>query len=173
MSLLRCTRCQEEKPSNMFRAAWKSEQRSGTRALRKDNERDGKFSWCRPCCAQAAKEHVARKDPEQHKQDKRGTHYRTTYGITLGEYDRLNAYRDKGCWICGKPGVTRGLSVDHNHKTGQIRGLLCQSCNRGLRWFSDDPTRLRNAATYLETSDQLMVTALTYPDSSTVKETIQ
>ena len=172
MTLL-CTKCKQEKPSSEFRPV-KSEAKGAV--SQKPSNRDYRFSWCRPCCAEDARDRLSRisEDPQsrgQHKQAKRATHYRTTYGITLGEYDKLNAFRQKGCWICGRPGKLRGLSVDHNHKTGQIRGLLCQSCNRGLRWFSDDPTRLRNAATYLETSDQLMVTALTYPDSSTVKET--
>ena len=154
MTLL-CSKCKVEKPEEDFKII-KSYANSGRT---KPSTRNCRDSWCRSCHCKAQKGYVAKKDPEDHKQMKRAVHYRGTYGITLGEYDKLNAFRG-GCWICGRQGKTRGLSVDHNHKSGQVRGLLCQSCNRGLRWFSDEPARLREAATYLETSDQLMAAAL-------------
>jgi hypothetical protein len=52
--------------------------------------------------------------------------------ITHGEYDRLLALQGGGCAICGSPPVTRRLDIDHNHRTGAIRGLLCARCNRAL-----------------------------------------
>ena len=70
----------------------------------------------------------------------------------LGGFDALLASQGGGCAICGyrvKPGGRR-LNVDHDHKTGVVRGLLCARCNRGLGWFSDDPQRLKAAAVYLE-----------------------
>ena len=145
MSLL-CTRCKQEKPEGEFREAWRLKKKSGKRAPRKDDKRGGKFSWCRACCSEAAKDYVAKKDPAEHKEAKRATHYRTTYGITLGEYDKMVEAQDGGCWICGSRGKTRGLNLDHNHKTGLVRGLLCPQCNRGLRWFRDNPGDLRRAA---------------------------
>jgi hypothetical protein len=53
------------------------------------------------------------------------------------------------CAICGRE-RNRPLDLDHNHKTGEPRGLLCRSCNNGLGLFEDDPKRLRAAADYLE-----------------------
>lgn len=65
-------------------------------------------------------------------------------------YDKLIGVIGESCWICGrerKPGGRR-LHIDHDHKTGEVRGLLCMKCNRGLRWFDDDLTTLQNAAEY-------------------------
>ena len=64
-------------------------------------------------------------------------------GVTDAEYDRLLAAQGGGCAICGNPPKTRRLHVDHDHKTGRVRGLLCHRCNRALpdwvtvRWMVD------------------------------------
>jgi hypothetical protein len=55
-----------------------------------------------------------------------------------------------GCGICGKKPVRYRLAVDHDHKTGVIRGLLCFRCNYGLGWFSDDLGRVHRAIAHLE-----------------------
>ena len=53
------------------------------------------------------------------------------------------------CAICGRKSENL-LTVDHDHTTGIIRGLLCKACNTGLGYFHDDPDSLRKAASYLE-----------------------
>lgn len=73
------------------------------------------------------------------------------YGLTLEGYDVMLRDQDGVCWICECP--ERGdnhLAVDHDHETGEVRGLLCGRCNRGLGSFEDDPERLRRAALYLD-----------------------
>ncbi|UCS82780.1 endonuclease VII [Yersinia phage vB_YenP_Rambo] len=73
------------------------------------------------------------------------------YGITKDDYDRMFQEQLCKCAICSKPQekCRRALSVDHCHKTGKVRGLLCDECNRALGYFYDDIKRLKNAITYL------------------------
>ena len=76
-------------------------------------------------------------------------YYERKYGITQDDYDHMLAEQGGVCAICGRPPKTRRLSVDHNHKTGIVRGVLCHICNRGISYFRDDPERLQKAAAYL------------------------
>lgn len=69
------------------------------------------------------------------------------YGITIEEYERLVVIQNGRCLICCK---AQKLGVDHDHRTGEIRGLLCRSCNQGIGIFEDSPTLLFNAIAYLE-----------------------
>lgn len=73
------------------------------------------------------------------------------FGLTWDDYEAILAQQDGRCAICrGKPRKF-ALSVDHDHKTGEIRGLLCSRCNhRLLGSANDDAERLRRAAEYLE-----------------------
>ena len=58
------------------------------------------------------------------------------YAITIEEYEQIFEQQKGVCAICGGNNLdNRRLSVDHNHKTGIIRGLLCNSCNRKLGWY--------------------------------------
>jgi hypothetical protein len=74
------------------------------------------------------------------------------YDLTVEGYEALVAEQGGVCAICGSPvpsGREKRLSVDHDHKTGKLRGLLCGGCNRGLENFRDNPGFLRRAAEYL------------------------
>lgn len=82
---------------------------------------------------------AGRKASPNRNRAKRGKH-----GLTV---DEARAHRDgKSCEICGS--VDR-LHVDHDHGTGEIRGVLCHGCNTGIGLFGDDPARLIAAAEYL------------------------
>lgn len=79
-------------------------------------------------------------------------------GLSLAQYNELFRKQKGCCVICGKHQTEfkRALAVDHNHVTGRIRGLLCNSCNRGLGCFYSDEygTELLCAAiSYLKNND--------------------
>jgi len=82
---------------------------------------------------------------------KRNAKKRETKARLRQAFEELIENGPNVCYICGLEPLTRRLSVDHCHRTGKVRGLLCYVCNYGLRWFRDDPARLRAAAKYLET----------------------
>lgn len=87
-------------------------------------------------------------EPEKH--DK---YLRRTYGITLQEYDAMLAAQGFVCAICEgecNRSTTGRLCVDHDHATGEVRGLLCFQCNVGLGKFKDDPAILARAMVYLK-----------------------
>lgn len=74
------------------------------------------------------------------------------YGLTSEEYEALLAKQGGVCAICGLdewPGKHNVPRVDHDHKTGRVRGILCDHCNFGLGKFKDDPARLIAAVRYL------------------------
>jgi Recombination endonuclease VII len=81
-------------------------------------------------------------------EEQRGTRIRS-YGITVEEYDDMLESQGGGCYICGIGPVGRALDIDHDHRTGKVRGLLCSNHNRALGLLGDDPDLLLAAHTYL------------------------
>ena len=74
------------------------------------------------------------------------------YGITRGDYWQLYEYQGGVCYICQRAtGKTRRLSVDHDHETGLVRGLLCRPCNNFLGHVRDSQKTLLRAVDYLIT----------------------
>lgn len=80
-----------------------------------------------------------------------GYHLRSKYNITLSDYDTLLKAQNNGCAICGKTPEENGkrLAVDHDHETKGIRGLLCDTCNRGIGLLKDSARLLYIAAEYV------------------------
>ena len=92
---------------------------------------------------------------EKHREIALRSRLKTQYGLTLEEYEKLLEDHEGVCAICGEQENTKRngdiirLAIDHDHKTGEIRGLLCDRCNRGLGLFRDSPQLLESAVRYL------------------------
>lgn len=71
--------------------------------------------------------------------------YQRTYGISLQEFEEMVKVQGGLCKICGEPPIKgRALHVDHDHKTGKVRGLLCFRCNGALGWFEAHEQEITN-----------------------------
>lgn len=81
----------------------------------------------------------------------RKTNLKHKFGMTLAEYEKRYKEQDGCCLLCGRNRTefNKSLAVDHNHKTREIRGLLCHDCNTGLGKFQDSAELLQKAAQYL------------------------
>lgn len=84
----------------------------------------------------------------------RGAHAKAIearYGLTAAQYDALYEYQGGKCYLCKRAtGKTRRLSVDHDHATGEVRGLLCRPCNDILGHARDDTLFFERAIRYLQ-----------------------
>jgi len=76
---------------------------------------------------------------------------KTMYGLNVENYNELFIKQCGRCAICGKhqAELKQALSIDHCHKTGKIRGLLCAKCNLGISNLGEDIENLRCAILYL------------------------
>jgi hypothetical protein len=98
---------------------------------RRTSAPDGLVVYCRAC------------SKERHRRD----HLKRNFGLTPQQLAERIASQGGVCAICrdGKP-----EHIDHDHETGQVRGVLCGPCNMGLGLFKDEPARLEAASTYLQ-----------------------
>lgn len=88
--------------------------------------------------------------PEEEKERTRARNLKARFGITIEDYDAMFVAQGGRCGICDRPPrPERRLAVDHDHSTGDIRGLLCTPCNRELRYFDGHPDYLERAIGYL------------------------
>lgn len=135
--------------------------------------RDGLKHECKKCVAKRCRELQAepgrrekqrkrcevwrKQNPEHVKQLRRAWYAKNRDKVTAQKREqRIVAERLKaqggGCAVCHvkpKKGAKR-FPVDHCHKTNQVRGILCNSCNRALGWLNDEPARIRRLAAYVE-----------------------
>jgi hypothetical protein len=126
-----CRKCLLEKPSDQF---------GRHRAMK-----DGRSPWCRHCAL------VAHREWRQSAIGQ-ASRRKSVYNLSHEQYLRLFASQDGKCAICfaEKPGGRcKDLLVDHCHKSGKVRGLLCHCCNVALGGFLDDPELLARAIAYL------------------------
>lgn len=120
---------------------------------------------CRKCRAKRERERYAaepdkhnksckswrRKNPAKIKEGNKRAKLKIRYGLSPDEYGAMLKSQGQKCAICGETGGGRWgvLVVDHDHKTDEVRGLLCHNCNTAIGLMNDAPDRLRKAAEYL------------------------
>jgi hypothetical protein len=111
-------------------------------------------AYCKPC-------HKARRKADYAKAGGKDVPYavvlKREYGMTLEDYATLLRRQAHRCAVCRraetvkyKDGQVRRLSVDHDHVTGKVRGLLCHRCNILVWAFEDNHTTLEHIKTYLD-----------------------
>jgi hypothetical protein len=172
----RCKKCGEVKPLGAFyrAAGMKDGHRSECKSCHQAKQR----RWYQANRAHAIAEvkrwqqenkehlHAYRRDYRQRRRnEERDAYLRRTFGITQADYEDLLLRQGGGCAICGRTPGKISLHVDHDHETGEIRGLLCVGCNNALGQFRDDLELLVRAGEYVQADlpplvDELEVTSL-------------
>jgi hypothetical protein len=158
----KCSRCKQEKDETEFypdrtkasgyssqcrqcRSEWGQKYRQDEKVVQAARER------VRAWHLEHKEEESIRRKKAYKPEDNLNRNLKRLYGISLTEFRDLESKQDGRCLICKrKPKAPYRLVVDHDHKTGQFRGLVCAQCNLGLGAFADDPEALRSAADYLE-----------------------
>ena len=117
------------------------------KAFSKGNSADGLRSRCKACTSE---------DSRAYKQQRKAISWKRLYGLTEEAYRKIHEAQGGVCAICKQPetrvfkgGVVGLLSVDHDHATGQVRGLLCAYCNHRLGHI-ENGAWLRAALDYLD-----------------------
>ena len=146
-----CRKCQVKKPLNYF--------------SRSDRSADGFRYSCKEC--ENTKMREKYKEPEnriktlqrngkyyhnKNSRDGRRERLLSKHGLTIAQYQEMLEKQEYRCAICKRLEGERGrpkLVVDHNHSNGEVRGLLCDPCNRGIGMLLDDPEILQNAIDYI------------------------
>lgn len=108
---------------------------------------------CKPCASERTKKWIA-VNPEKFFSNQ----IKSKYGIDRKEYLAKLIKQGGRCKIClreetdtdKRTGKTRGLAIDHNHKTGKVRDLLCKKCNTALGLLEENPAVIQNLLNYLE-----------------------
>lgn len=126
-----CPSCRTEKPRDCF-------------GLRRCNPR-----WLRGQCRDCESKYSRKAyDPERGKiNNRRGSLKRRNASHEW--YESKFREQREVCAICANLPPRRKLAIDHDHLTGEKRGLLCDRCNIGLGYFKDSPKMLETAAAYL------------------------
>ncbi len=136
---LKCSHCGEQKNPDAFPKA--SGKARG-------------YAWvCKVCKTAKRRLKQAGMTEDEWKKQNRRYWLKTSYGITLEEFDVMLKAQNNKCAICkceSKDAFNSTLYVDHCHNSNRIRGLLCHACNSALGKFRDSKLILQNAIAYLE-----------------------
>lgn len=144
----KCSRCQIEKDLTAF--------------CKHRRSKDGHNNVCKECVKQYSeenKEKVRKYKSEYYYANRekciekdRKNKLKKKYNVTVEWYDAQLKAQNGKCLICETTeggGRSSSLHVDHDHVTGEVRGLLCRSCNTGIGLFKENTELLKNAIKYV------------------------
>lgn len=134
-----CSNCHEEKPA------------TSEYFYHLKSAKDGLQYVCKYCQYDLRKEYHKEylRSPAGKRSERKRT-LKKRYGISVECYEKMLEDQNGVCAICGAFPGKRRLHVDHNHKTGEVRGLLCNNCNVGIGHAQEDITTLKKMIYYLE-----------------------
>lgn len=139
----RCNKCGKRKRITRF--YWQT--KGGKRYRR---------SVCINCHLEGGRQDYRKRDPHKHNTAQRRAHVKRRFGLSPADYSALLEKQGGVCAICHEDektissrGVRHNLAVDHDHKTGRVRGLLCKNCNSAIGQLQDDPMLMLSAMAYL------------------------
>lgn len=124
--------------------------------------KDGYFGTCRDCRNARARARYS-DDADAFREATRWRMIKHRYGLTKADWEALYDSQDGKCAICGgelpvdiktRPNVRATTCIDHDHETGIVRGLLCQSCNLGIGMLKHDESLMLSAIAYLKRWDE-------------------
>lgn len=139
-----CPKCKRTKPIKDF--------------CKNKSTKSGFCCYCKKCSygfytawrlSPSGKSHIKKNkkkyyQSEHGKRHQQNYHLKTKYGLSLEQYKQMCINQNHCCLICGihSSKLNRILHVDHSHKTGKVRGLLCNNCNLKLPWFENNKEQL-------------------------------
>jgi hypothetical protein len=117
-------------------------------------------AWCKECYKkykeQVKEEYKYLEENNYSKEGQKRARLKYVYGLTSEDWNKMYSEQQGCCAICNTPetllnkGLNKRLGVDHCHRTGDIRGLLCDNCNLAIGMLGDDIELLKSAILYLQ-----------------------
>ncbi len=141
-----CTFCKETKPEDAF-GTWRGKLFTQCRKCR-NRPTDAKKKASKKWYEKKGAAYIRAWRKKQHPDYDREIRLKVAYGMSQADYLGRVAAQEGRCAICNA--APDKLYVDHDHVTGDVRGLLCLKCNSGLGMFCDSVTSLVAAARYIE-----------------------
>lgn len=152
--MYKCTGCEVEKADDHFYVQRSTKRGLTTACKICTDERNARYRKNNKEKIRTLNAKWKANNPETKARSCRESDLKQKYGLSGLAYDRLFEAQQGKCAICGfSPTKNRALCVDHCHRTGRVRKLLCDRCNQGLGAFKDDLGLLRKAARYLEETE--------------------
>jgi len=138
----KCSRCNQEKELSFFN---------------KDKQRkDGHSHRCSACHSEVVKESKLR-NPERTKKVAYKAHIKHMYGVDIKWVEQRLKEHNYKCKICSTDMQlhTNTVAIDHCHKTGKVRDIVCKKCNSAMGQFNDDPELIAKAIDYLKETKEI------------------